>query len=70
MRTFTMLRRMLLVQKDVMQEITQIRKQLPEQDNNIMLIFEYLKQLEESKQQQIEQVNRKRISFETAKGKK
>ena len=63
MRTFTMLRRMLLAQKDIIQEISQIRKQLSEQDNNIMLIFEYLKQFEESKQQQIDQANRKRIGF-------
>jgi hypothetical protein len=63
MRTFTVLRRMLLLQKDVMQEISQIRKQLHEQDNNIMLIFEYLKQFEEAKQQQLEQTNRKRIGF-------
>jgi hypothetical protein len=69
MRTFTLLRRMLLLQKDIMQEIAQIRKQLSEQDNNIMLIFEHLKQFEESKQQQIEQANRKRIGFETDKGK-
>jgi hypothetical protein len=67
MRTFTMLRRMLLLQKDIMQEISQIRKQLQEQDNNIMLIFEYLKQFEEAKQQQLEQANRKRIGFSTDK---
>ncbi len=67
MRTFTMLRRMLLLQKDIMQEISQIRKQLQEQDNNIMLIFEYLKQFEEAKQQQLEQANRKRIGFSTVK---
>jgi hypothetical protein len=35
-----------------------------------MLIFDYLKQFEESKQQQIEQANRKRIGFDTNKGKK
>jgi hypothetical protein len=67
MRTFTMLRRMLLLQKDVMQEISQIRKQLHEQDNNIILIFEYLKQFEEAKQQQIGQANRKKIGFKTDK---
>lgn len=69
MRTFTLLRRMLLLQKDIMQEINQIRKKLLEQDSNIMLIFEYLKQFEEAKQQQLEQANRKRIGF-NAPGKK
>jgi len=32
-----------------------------------MLIFEYLKQFEEAKQQQFEQANRKRIGFKTNK---
>jgi len=30
-----------------------------------MLIFEYLKQFEKAKQQQLEQYNRKRIGFKT-----
>lgn len=63
MRTFTMLRRMLLLQKDIKQEIYQIKKQLLEQNSNIMLIFEYLNQFEEAKKQQLEQANRKRIGF-------
>ena len=67
MRTFTMLRRTLLLQKDIMQEITQIRKQLSNQDNNIMDIFEYLKQFEEAKQQEIEQKERPRIGYNTGK---
>ena len=67
MRTFTMLRRTLLLQKDIMQEINQIRKQLSDQDNNIMDIFEYLKQFEEAKQQEIEQKERPRIGYNTGK---
>lgn len=63
MRTFTLLRRMLLLHKDIIQEITLIRKQLSEQDNNILVIFEYLKQFEEAKQQELEQAKRKRIGF-------
>ncbi len=65
MRTFTMFRRIMLLQKDVVQEINQIRKQLSEQDNNITLIFEYLKQFEKARQQQIEQGQRKRIGFKS-----
>jgi hypothetical protein len=65
MRTFTMLRRMLLLQKDIMQEISHIRKQLSEQDNNIMIIFEYLKQFEEAKQQELEHKERALIGFKT-----
>ncbi len=67
MRTFTMLRRMLLLQKDIMQEIIQIRTQLSNQDNNISLIFEYLKQFEEAKQQELEQKERPKIGFKTKK---
>jgi len=66
MRTFTILRRMLLLQKDIVQEITQIRKQLSDQDNNISLIFEYLKQFEEAKQQESEQKERPRIGFKSS----
>jgi len=67
MRTFTMLRRMLLLQKDIMQEIAQIRKQLSNHDNNIMVIFEYLKQFEEAKKQELEQKEPPRIGFKTGK---
>ena len=34
-----------------------------ETDNNIMLIFEYIKQFEEAEQQELEQKNRKRIGY-------
>ncbi len=67
MRTFTMFRRMLLLQKDILHEITQIRKHLSDQDNNISLIFEYLKQFEEAKQQELEQEERPKIGFKTGK---
>ncbi|MFA5971222.1 MAG: ORF6N domain-containing protein [Lentimicrobiaceae bacterium] len=67
MRTFTMLRRMLLLQKDFFQEITQIRKQLSEQDNNIMVIFEYLKQFEEAKQLELAKKERVKIGYKTGK---
>jgi len=65
MRTFTILRKMILLNKDIMEEINKIRKQMQEQGHNIMLIFQYLKQFEESKQQKTEQENRKRIGFKT-----
>jgi len=67
MRAFTMLRRMLLLQKDIMQEITRISEQLTDQDNNIMVIFDYLKQFEEAKQQELEQKERPRIGDKTGK---
>ncbi len=63
MRTFTLLRKMLLFHKDIIQEIQELRKQLTEHDNNILLIFEYLRQFEQAKQQQLDQENRKQIGF-------
>jgi hypothetical protein len=63
MRTFTILRKMLLLHKDVLQEIDRIKRKLLEQDNKFLLIFEYLKQFEEAKQQKSELENRKRIGF-------
>lgn len=65
MRTFTMLRRILLLHKDVMLEINSIKQAIEAQGNNIELIFEYLKQFEAVKQQELEQKNRKSIGFKT-----
>jgi len=62
-RTFTILRKALLIQKDIMQEIGNIKRQLNEHDDKILVIFEYLKQVEESKQQQLEQGKRKKIGY-------
>jgi len=67
MRTFTMLRKALLLQKDIMQEIGNIKRELSDHGDKILLIFEYLKQVEESKQQQLEQANRERIGFKQRK---
>lgn len=67
MRTFTMIRKLLLLQKDIMYEMTEIKKQLGEQDNNIMLIFEYLKQFDEAKQKQLIQENRKPVGYKIPK---
>jgi hypothetical protein len=69
MRTFTMLRKMLLLQKDVMFEIDNIKREISSQGNNIQLIFEYLRQLESAKQQELEQKNRNPIGYKTHRGK-
>jgi len=63
MRTFTLMRKMLLVQNDVMYEIETIKNALSDHDQNIQQIFEYLKQLEQAKQQSLDQQNRRRIGF-------
>jgi len=46
-RIFTKMREMLLAHKDILLQIEQMQQKLAEHDNNIILIFEYIKQLEE-----------------------
>lgn len=58
---------MLSTHKEILQKLEQLIKNDTEQDKKIMLIFEYIKQFEESKQQQLEQANRKKIGFKTNK---
>lgn len=67
MRTFTMLRKMLLLQKDIIHEIAQIKRHLSGQDSNITLIFEYLKQFEEARARELEQKERSRIGYKPGK---
>jgi hypothetical protein len=63
MRAFTLLRKAMLLSKDIVQEIGSIKTQLKEHDQKLFIIFDYLKQLEQAKQQEEEQQNRKRIGF-------
>ena len=63
MRTFSMLRKMLLAHNNVMKEIDVIKRAISDQNQNIQLIFEYLKQLELVKQQELEQKNRNPLGY-------
>ena len=60
---FVRMHEMLSTHKEILQKLEQLMKNDTEQDKKIMLIFEYLKQFEETKQQQVEQANRKQIGF-------
>lgn len=60
---FVRMREMLLAYKDILRKLEEIERKYTDHDQQIMLIFEYLKQLEASKQQEMEQKNRKRIGF-------
>jgi len=60
---FVRMQELLSTHKEILQKLEQLMKNDTEQDKKIMLIFEYLKQFEETKQQQLEQANRKRIGF-------
>ncbi len=69
MRVYIRIREMIMLNKDILQRLVGIERNLSDQDNKIMLIFEYLKQFEESKQHELKQANRKRIGFKTGNNK-
>lgn len=63
-RVFTRIRNLLETHSIILHKLEQIEKKDIEQDQQIMLIFEYLRQLEQSRQQQDDQANRKKIGFQ------
>ena len=63
MRTFVMLRRVFEDNRELFNRLDNVDKKLMEYDENIMLIFEYIKQFEAIKQQELEQKNRPRIGY-------
>lgn len=62
-RIFIRMREMLDTQKEILKKLELLERKDIEQDDKIMLIFEYLKQFEASKQRELEQKNRTRIGF-------
>jgi phage regulator Rha-like protein len=62
-RIFNKMREMLVSNKDILYRLQKVEHKLAEDDDKIQLIFAYLKQLEQSKQQEIDQQNRKRVGF-------
>jgi hypothetical protein len=65
-RAFIRMREVLSVHKKILQKLDQLQKNDLEQDEKITLIFEYIKQLEETKLQEVDQKNRKRIGFKSS----
>ena len=63
MRVFTRMREMLETNKEILKKLDYLEKRDIEHDEKIMLIFEYLRQLEQVKHQTLEQQNRKRVGF-------
>ncbi len=62
-RIFTKMREMLASHKEILTKLEKTENKLAEHDNQILIIFEYLKQLEETKQQELKQKKRKRIGY-------
>jgi chromosome condensin MukBEF ATPase and DNA-binding subunit MukB len=66
-RVFTKMRELVETHKEIRQKLEQLEKKDIEQDDKIMLIFEYLKQFEQSKQQELEQKDRPKIGYRPSK---
>jgi phage regulator Rha-like protein len=62
-RIFTKMREMLASHKETLHKLVKIEHKLAEHDNQILVIFQYLKQLEQVKQQELDQQNRKRLGY-------
>lgn len=63
MRVFTRMREMLETHKEILKKLDYLERRDIEQDEKIMLIFEYFKLLEQAKQQELDQQNRKSVGF-------
>jgi phage regulator Rha-like protein len=63
--TFVRLREILYLQKDMSNQLEKIQTKLDEHDNQINIVFDYLKELEQSKQEETDFKQRKRIGFKT-----
>jgi ORF6N domain len=66
-RIFTKMRELLFNQKEILFKLEQHEKKDIEQDEKIMLIFEFLKQLEKGKQEEQDYKKRTRIGFRQGK---
>jgi len=64
-RIFTRMRELLTTHQEILQKLEKSEKSEIEQNDKIMLIFEYLKQLEAVKLQELEQRNRNPIGYKT-----
>jgi hypothetical protein len=63
MRVYTQIRNMLSTNKDLLMRFEKFERKLADHDDKIMLILEYIKQFELTKQQELEQKNRPKIGF-------
>ena len=64
-RVFTRMRRMIESHKDILNKLEMLEKKDIELDEKVALIFEYLKKLEQTKQEDTDLKQRKRIGFKT-----
>jgi len=63
MRVYTKIRNMLINHKELLLKFEQLQTKLADHDDKFMLLFEYIKQFEKAKQDELEQKNRSKIGF-------
>lgn len=63
MRIYVKIRQLITLNKDILERLEAIENKFTGHDEKIILIFEYLRQLEKAKQQQDDQTKRNRIGF-------
>ena len=64
-RVFSRMRRMVESHKEILKKLEMLEKKDIELDEKVTLIFEYLKQLEQSKQEENDFRQRNRIGFKS-----
>jgi len=62
------MRELLSSHKEILQKLDQIESKDMEQDDKIKLIFNYIKQLEKAKQEDLKFKNRPKVGFKTSGG--
>ena len=62
---FIKMRELLQTHQELFLQMEEIRKKVSGHDKQITIIFEYLKQFEQAKREELERRNRKRIGFKT-----
>ncbi len=67
-RVFTKMRELLSSHKEILSKLEQLENKDIEQDDKIILIFKYLKQLEQTKQEELKYKNRRKVGFKTSEG--
>jgi cell shape-determining protein MreC len=67
-RVFTRMRAMIESHKEILKKLEMLEKNDIELDEKVALIFEYLKELEQSKQEETDFKQRKRIGFKANNG--
>ena len=64
-RIFSRMRTMIESHTEILKKLEQLEKKDMEPDEKVSLVFEYLKELEQTKQEETEFKQRKRIGFKT-----